>query len=165
MFLKDIKTTELDDLIAETAAYMNQQHPDNGKMAARVSVSALHKVTDQKFTDTVEKLYYYVDKYGNNASLIAEDVYKVIMDNKDTLNNAIDYSRDFDYDFFGYKTLEKSYLLKVHGKIVERPQQMIMRVAVGIHKSDIESALKTYDMISQKWFTHATPTLFNAGTP
>ena len=87
------------------------------------------------------------------------------MDNKDILNDTMDYTRDMDYDFFGFKTLEKSYLLRVHGKIVERPQHMIMRVAIGIHKSDIKSAINTYNLISQKWFTHATPTLFNAGTP
>ena len=97
--------------------------------------------------------------------MIADDVYEIIMKNKEFLNNAIDYKKDWDYDFFGYKTLEKSYLLKVHGKIVERPSQMIMRVAVGIHKNDLESVIQTYNDITDKKYTHATPTLFNAGTP
>jgi len=140
-------------------------HPDCGRLAARVVVTALHKDTSQSFSDVVHQLYTYKGHNGENASLIAEDVYEIIMANKDRLNSVIDYKRDWDYDFFGYKTLEKSYLLKVHGKIVERPQHMIMRVAVGIHKNDIESAINTYNLISEKWFTHATPTLFNAGTP
>ena len=140
-------------------------HPDCGKLAARVAVTNLHKKTADKFSDTIEKLYRYRGFNGENASLIADDVYEVIMKNKDRLDAAIVNKRDWDYDFFGYKTLEKSYLLKVDGKITERPQQMIMRVAVGIHKSDIDLAINTYNMISQKWFTHATPTLFNSGTP
>jgi len=143
-----ISTKELDDLLAETAAYLNMLHPDCGKLAARVAVSRLHKETSSLFSDTVEKLYRYKGHNGENASLIAEDVYSIIMKNKETLNSAIDYRRDWDYDFFGYKTLEKSYLLKVDGKIVERPQHMIMRVAVGIHKEDIESAINTYNLIS-----------------
>jgi ribonucleoside-diphosphate reductase alpha chain len=164
LILLGITSQELDNLLAETAAYLNMLHPDCGKLAARVAVTNLHKKTCDKFSDTIEKLYTYVDN-GENASLIAKDVYDVIQNNKERLDSIIDYKRDWDYDFFGYKTLEKSYLLKVHGKICERPQQMIMRVAIGIHKTDIESAINTYEMISLKWFTHATPTLFNAGTP
>ena len=140
-------------------------HPDCGKLAARIAVTALHKKTDEKFSDTIEKLHGYVGNNGANASLIADDVYDIVLKNADKLNSSIVYKRDLDYDYFGYKTLEKSYLLKVHGKVVERPQQMIMRVAIGIHKEDIESAIETYNLISEKWFTHATPTLFNAGTP
>ena len=139
-------------------------HPDNGKLAARIAVTALHKQTASNFSDTVETLYRYRSE-NKNASLISDDVYKIVMDNKEKLNKAIVDKRDWDYDFFGFKTLERAYLLKVDRKIVERPQHMIMRVAIGIHKSDIESAISTYEMISMKWFTHATPTLFNAGTP
>lgn len=160
-----ITTSELDKLFAETAAYLNILHPDYGRLAARISVTALHKITSSSFSEVISTLFNYKGSNGENASLIANDVYEIVMNNKDLLNAAMDYKRDWDYDFFGYKTLEKSYLLKVHGKIVERPQHMIMRVAVGIHKNDIESAIKTYNMISEKWFTHATPTLFNAGTP
>ena len=140
-------------------------HPDCGRLAARVAVTKLHKKTSELFSDTIEKLYTYKGLNGENASLISDDVYQIVQENKDRLNAAIVTKRDWDYDFFGYKTLEKSYLLKVKGKIVERPQQMIMRVAIGIHKNDIEAAIGTYEGISQKWFTHATPTLFNAGTP
>lgn len=139
-------------------------HPDCGKLAARVAVTALHKRTEPIFSDTIEALYRYKGLNGEDAALIADDVYEIVQKNKDRLNAAVDYKRDLDYDFFGYKTLEKSYLLKVHGKTVERPQQMIMRVALGIHKEDIDAAIDTYNGISQKWFTHATPTLFNAGT-
>ena len=164
-FSPGITSSEVDDLIAETAAYLNMLHPDNGKLAARIAVTNLHKKTAALFSETIDKLYHYKGINGENASLIADDVYEIVQANKERLNAAIDYKRDWDYDFFGFKTLEKSYLLKVDGKITERPQQMIMRVALGIHKSDIDSAVQTYDMISQKLFTHATPTLFNAGTP
>jgi ribonucleoside-diphosphate reductase alpha chain len=164
-FLLGINTEELDSLLAETAAYLNMLHPDCGRLAARVAVTSLHKKTSDLFSDTIEKLYTYKGQNGEDASLIADDVYQIVQDNKDRLNNAIVSKRDWDYDFFGYKTLEKSYLLKVRGLIVERPQQMIMRVAIGIHKGDIDAAIGTYEGISLKWFTHATPTLFNAGTP
>lgn len=140
-------------------------HPDCGRLAARIAVTNLHKKTDKKFSDAIEKLYRYRGHNNENASLISEDVYEVVQKNKEVLDNAIDIKKDWDYDFFGYKTLERSYLLKVHGKIVETPQYMIMRVALGIHKHDIESVLNTYTLMSEKWFTHATPTLFNAGTP
>ena len=160
-----ITSQEIDDLLAETAAYLNMLHPDCGRLAARVAVTNLHKKTTDLFSDTIEKLYTYKGINGENASLISEDVYNIVMKNKDRVNAAIVSKRDWDYDFFGYKTLEKSYLLKVEGKIAERPQHMIMRVAIGIHKEDIDSAIATYEGISQKWYTHATPTLFNAGTP
>lgn len=163
-FLPGITSAELDNLLAETAAYLNMLHPDCGRLAARVAVTALHKRTKKTFSDTIEVLYRYVGVNGEDASLIADDVYEIVQKNKDRLNAAIVDSRDLDYDYFGYKTLEKSYLLKVEGATVERPQHMILRVALGIHKEDIDAAIETYDLISQKWFTHATPTLFNSGT-
>ncbi len=161
-----ITTRELDKLAAETAASMMTSHPDYGRLAARISVNDLHKQTRDSFTETVEALHAYIDpKTGKHAPLIADDVLDIVRANKDTLDAAVRYERDYDYDFFGFKTLERSYLLKLDGEIAERPQQMLMRVSVGIHKEDIASALETYELLSQGYFTHATPTLFNAGTP
>lgn len=161
-----VTTSELDNLAAETAASMTTRHPDYAILAARIAVSNLHRVTSKSFSETIEKLYNYVDKRtGERASMIADDVYEVVMKHADELNSNIIYDRDFNYDYFGFKTLEKSYLLKVHGKVVERPQHLLMRVSVGIHKDDIPAVLETYNLLSEKWFTHATPTLFNAGTP
>ncbi|XP_065880209.1 ribonucleoside-diphosphate reductase large subunit-like [Euphorbia lathyris] len=163
---KGVTTTQLDELAAETAASMTANHPDYALLAARVSVSNLHKNTNKSFSETIKMMYNLVDKRsGQKASLIADDVYEIIMENAARLDGEIIYDRDFDYDYFGFKTLERSYLLKIDGRIVERPQHMLMRVAVGIHKDDTESAVKTYHLMSQRWFTHATPTLFNAGTP
>jgi ribonucleoside-diphosphate reductase alpha chain len=161
-----VTTSELDNLAAETAASLTTKHPDYALLASRIAVSNLHKNTIKSFSETMRKLYKYVDeKTGKNASLIAEDVWQVIQDNAELLDSTIIYDRDFGFDYFGFKTLEKSYLLKVEGKIVERPQHLFMRVSVGIHKEDIESVIKTYHLMSERWFTHATPTLFNAGTP
>lgn len=161
-----ITTTELDNLAAETSASMTTKHPDYAILAARIAVSNLHKNTNKSFSKNIEAMYKYVDpKSGQKAQLIADDVYEIIMKNRDELDSAIIYDRDYQYDYFGFKTLERSYLLKMNGKVVERPQQMLMRVAVGIHKEDIEEALLTYKLMSEKWFTHATPTLFNSGTP
>ncbi len=161
-----ITTTELDELAAGTAASLTTVHPDYASLAARISISNLHKTTGKSFSSTIKRLYEYIDpKTGENAALIAKDVYDIIRKNASHLDSAILYDRDFHYDYFGFKTLERSYLLKIDGKIAERPQQMLMRVAVGIHKEDIESAIETYNLLSEKWFTHATPTLFNAGTP
>lgn len=161
-----ITTTELDNLAAETAASMTTKHPDYAILAARIAVSNLHKNTEKSFSETVDQLYNYIDpKTGESAPLIADDVYQIVMDNRDQLDSAIIYDRDYQYDFFGFKTLERSYLLKMNGQVVERPQHMLMRVAVGIHKNDIEEALSTYNLMAEKWFTHATPTLFNSGTP
>ncbi|DBA04314.1 TPA: hypothetical protein N0F65_002076 [Lagenidium giganteum] len=161
-----VTTSELDELAAETAAYCSTQHPDFSKLAARIAVSNLHKNTNALFTDNIELFFHNKhEKNGLPAPLIAEDVYEIIMKNKDVLNAAIVHERDFEYDYFGFKTLERSYLFRVQGKVCERPQQMILRVAVGIHKNDIEAALQTYEYMSLKYFTHATPTLFNAGTP
>jgi ribonucleoside-diphosphate reductase alpha chain len=161
-----VTTSELDNLAAETAASMTTKHPDYATLAARIAISNLHKNTQKSFSGTMKMLYQYVDpKTGENASLIAKDVWKVIQANAAHLDSSIIYDRDFGYDYFGYKTLEKSYLMKLQGKIVERPQHMLMRVAVGIHGEDIEKAVETYNLLSERWFTHATPTLFNAGTP
>ncbi|RVU02007.1 ribonucleoside-diphosphate reductase subunit alpha [Mucilaginibacter limnophilus] len=161
-----VTTSELDNLAAETAASLTTKHPDYALLASRIAVSNLHKNTIKSFSETMRMLYEYVDgKTGKNASLIAPDVWEVIQENAALLDSTIIYDRDFGFDYFGFKTLEKSYLLKVDGKIVERPQHLFMRVAVGIHKHDVESAINTYNLMSERWFTHATPTLFNAGTP
>lgn len=163
---KGVTTSELDELAAETAAHLTTDHPDYGMLAARIAVSNLHKETSKSFTDTIEKLHKYIEpRTGHSASMIDDKVYKFIMDNADACNSAIIYDRDFGYDFFGFKTLERSYLLKIDGRIVERPQQMLLRVSCGIHCGDLKSAVQTYNLMSQKWFTHASPTLFNAGTP
>ncbi len=161
-----VTTVELDNLAAETAASMTTRHPDYAVLAARIAISNLHKVTSKSFSNTMKRLYTYIDpKTGENASLIAKDVYGIIKSNAALLDSTIIYDRDFSYDYFGFKTLERSYLMKLDGKVVERPQHMLMRVAIGIHKEDIEAAVETYHLLSEKWFTHATPTLFNAGTP
>ncbi len=161
-----VLTTDLDNLAAEVAAARTIDHPDYALLASRIAVSNLHKETKKSFSEVVEDLHTYVDpKTGQNASLIADDVYNTIMENREVLDSSIIYDRDFRYDYFGFKTLTRSYLLKLDGLIVERPQQMLMRVAVGIHKKDIQSAIKTYNLMSEGWFTHATPTLFNSGTP
>lgn len=162
----NVTTAELDNLAAETAASMVTVHPDYGRLAARIAVSNLHKNTPRTFSECAKVLHSYVDpKTGEAAPLLADDVYQVIVANTKRLDAAIDYDRDFEFDYFGFKTLERSYLLRVHGKPVECPQHMFMRVAVGIHKEDIDAAIETYDLMSEKWFTHATPTLFNSGTP
>ncbi len=161
-----VSTQELDELAAETAATLTTKHPDFATLAARISVSNLHKTTSKSFSSTMKRLYTYVNpKTGENASLLSKDVYGIINKNAALLDSSIIYDRDFSYDYFGFKTLEKSYQLKLDGKVIERPQHMLMRVAVGIHKDDINSVLETYNLLSEKWFTHATPTLFNAGTP
>jgi ribonucleoside-diphosphate reductase alpha chain len=161
-----VTTSELDSLAAEVAASMTTNHPDYALLAARIAVSNLHKNTDKSFSRTMKKLYEYKDpKTGQNASLIADDVYEIIKKNAEVLDSTIIYDRDFGYDYFGFKTLERSYLLRINGKVVERPQHMLMRVSLGIHKDDINAAIETYHLMSERWFTHATPTLFNAGTP
>ena len=161
-----VTTSELDNLAAEIAATMTTTHPDYAKLAARISVSNLHKNTKKSFSETMEDLYNYINpRTGKKAPLLSDEVYKIIKKNADKLDSSIIYNRDFGYDFFGFKTLERSYLLKLNGKIVERPQHMLMRVSIGIHLDDIESALETYELMSKRYFTHATPTLFNSGTP
>ena len=161
-----VTTSELDNLAAEIAATMTTTHPDFAKLAARISVSNLHKNTKKSFSETMEDLYKYVNpRNGKSSPLLSDEVYQAIMDNAELLDSTIIYNRDFGYDYFGFKTLERSYLLKLNGKIVERPQHMLMRVSVGIHPTDMESAIETYELMSKKYFTHATPTLFNSGTP
>ncbi|TAI47394.1 ribonucleoside-diphosphate reductase subunit alpha [Flagellimonas allohymeniacidonis] len=161
-----VTTSELDNLAAEIAATMTTTHPDYAKLAARISVSNLHKNTKKSFSETMKDLYEYINpRTGKKAPLLSDEVYKVISENAETLDSTIIYNRDFGYDYFGFKTLERSYLLKLNGNIAERPQHMLMRVAVGIHLDDLDSAIETYELMSKKYFTHATPTLFNSGTP
>ncbi|WP_269221656.1 ribonucleoside-diphosphate reductase subunit alpha [Flavobacterium sp. IMCC34518] len=161
-----VSTSELDNLAAETAASMTIAHPDYAQLAARIAISNLHSNTKKSFSETMNEMFHYINPRTNQESpLLAEEVHKVIMENAEFLDSHIIYNRDFNYDYFGFKTLERSYLLKINGKIVERPQHMLMRVSVGIHLGDLESVLETYDLMSKKFFTHATPTLFNAGTP
>ncbi|TGV01911.1 ribonucleoside-diphosphate reductase subunit alpha [Flavivirga rizhaonensis] len=161
-----VTTSELDNLAAEIAATMTTAHPDYARLAARISVSNLHKNTKKTFSDVMEDLHKYVNpRTGKDAPLLADDVYEVIMANKERLDSTIIYNRDFGYDYFGFKTLERSYLLKLNGVIAERPQHMLMRVSIGIHLNDLDAAIETYELMSKKYFTHATPTLFNSGTP
>jgi ribonucleoside-diphosphate reductase alpha chain len=161
-----VTTSELDNLAAETAASMTISHPDYAQLAARIAISNLHKNTNKSFSETMNEMYHYINPRTNQeAPLLSEEVYNVIQENAEFLNSHIIYNRDFNYDYFGFKTLERSYLLKINGKIVERPQHMLMRVSVGIHLNDLKSVIETYDLMSKKFFTHATPTLFNAGTP
>ncbi len=161
-----VTTSELDNLAAEIAATMTTTHPDYAKLAARISVSNLHKNTKKSFSETMKDLYEYVNpRTGKKAPLLSDEVYKVVSENAEKLDSTIIYNRDFGYDYFGFKTLERSYLLKLNGKIAERPQHMLMRVAVGIHLNDLDAAVETYELMSKKYFTHATPTLFNSGTP
>ena len=161
-----VTTSELDNLAAEIAATLTTAHPDYARLAARISVSNLHKNTKKTFSEVMQDLYTYVNpRNGKDAPLLSDEVYNVIMENKDKLDSTIIYNRDFGYDYFGFKTLERSYLLKLNGKIAERPQHMLMRVSIGIHLNDLEAAIETYELMSKRFFTHATPTLFNAGTP
>jgi ribonucleoside-diphosphate reductase alpha chain len=161
-----VSTSELDNLAAETAATMTVQHPDYAKLAARIAVSNLHKNTKKVFSEVMADLYNYVNpRTGKKSPLLSDETYNVIMANAEKIDSTIIYNRDFGYDYFGFKTLERSYLLKLNGEIAERPQHMLMRVAIGIHQEDIDEAIETYELMSKKFFTHATPTLFNAGTP
>ena len=161
-----VTTSELDNLAAEIAATMTTTHPDYASLAARISISNLHKNTLKSFSETMKDLHDYVNPItGKKAPLLSDEVYKVIKNNAEELDSKIIYNRDFGYDYFGFKTLERSYLLKINGQIVERPQHMLMRVSVGIHLDDLEAVMDTYELMSKKYFTHATPTLFNSGTP
>merc|ERR1711899_108853 len=159
-----VTTVELDNLAAEIAATMTTKHPDYAILAARIVISNLHKETKKMFSEVITDLYK-MRSHDRPTPMISEQHYKIVMDNKDKLDAALIYDRDFQYQYFGFKTLERSYLLKKDGKVVERPQQMLMRVSVGIHGTDIDAAIETYDLLSQKLFTHASPTLFNAATP
>jgi ribonucleoside-diphosphate reductase subunit M1 len=161
-----VTTVELDNLAAETTAYLTTKHPDYAILAARIAISNLHKETSKQFSKVVQDLFDYVNpKTGKHSPMISQSTYEFVMANQELLNSAIIYDRDFNYNYFGFKTLERSYLLKINGRIVERPQHMLMRVSVGIHHNDVEKAIETYHYMSEKYFTHASPTLFNAGTP
>lgn len=161
-----VTTIELDNLAAETCAYMTTVHPDYATLAARIAISNLHKQTTKQFSQVISDLFNYVNpKNGVHSPMISKEVYGIIMENKDELNSAIVYDRDFQFNYFGFKTLERSYLLRINGEVAERPQHLIMRVAVGIHGEDIKSAIETYNLMSLRYFIHASPTLFNAGTP
>lgn len=161
-----VSTSTLDNLAAEIAASMTTTHPDYAQLAARISVSNLHKNTKKSFSETMTDLYDYVNsRTGKKAPLLSDEVYTIIKDNADFLDSSIIYNRDFGYDFFGFKTLERSYLLKLNGQIAERPQHMLMRVSIGIHLNDLDAVIETYELMSKRFFTHATPTLFNSGTP
>ncbi len=161
-----VSSSELDKLATETAYALSVKHPEYDKLALRLAVSALHKETKSSFTSVIEDLYNVTDSNGNKKPAIDAKVYKFIKKNNHLLDSMIDHDKDFSFDFFGFKTLERSYLLKINGKIVERPQYMWARVACGIHyeNNDIESCINTYKMLSDKMATHATPTLFNAGS-
>src|SRR3989344_4286138 len=160
-----ITTDELDNLSAEVSAYMTSVHPDYARLAGRIAVANLHRSTSDSFMETFETLYNYENEFTKEKQpLLSDEIYAFAREHKDRISSEIAYSRDFEFDYFGFKTLEKSYLLKVNGKIVERPQHLFMRVALGVQIGNIEEAIKTYHLISEGWFTHASPTLFNAGT-
>lgn len=159
-----IKTKEIDELASQLCASLGTEHPDYLELAARIEISNLHKNTSPSFSETVVILYENVDVHNNPSPLVSKELFDVVVKNKTKLNSYIKYERDTNIDYFGLKTLEKSYLTQINNKIIERPQHMFMRVALGIHGKDIKEALKTYDLMSEKYFTHATPTLFNAGT-
>lgn len=161
-----VTTIELDNLAAETAAYMTTIHPDYATLAARIAISNLHKQTTKQFSQVMANLYHYTNpKTGRRSPMISEETYNIVQNNAEELNSAIVYDRDFQYNFFGFKTLERSYLLRIDGKVAERPQHLIMRVAIGIHGEDLEKVIETYNLMSERYFTHASPTLFNSGTP
>lgn len=161
-----VTTVQLDNLAAETAAYMTTLHPDYAILAARIAISNLHKQTKKKFSHVIKDMHEYINpRNGRLSPMVSDELYDIVMENAEKLDSSIVYERDFEYNYFGFKTLERSYLLKLDGQVAERPQHMIMRVAVGIHGRNIEKAIETYNYMSQKYFTHASPTLYNAGTP
>ncbi len=160
-----VSTAELDELAVGTAANMVTTHPDYDTLAARLAASILHKETSDSFAETMERLYTRVDSFGQPAPVLADDIIAVIREHAETIDAEIAHERDFTFDYLGICTLKQSYLQKLHNKIIERPQYMWMRVALGVHGADLERAFDTYHKMSRKLFTHATPTLFNAGTP
>lgn len=161
-----IHTEELDILSAEICANLITEHPNYSILASRIEISNLHKKTKKKFSQVIEQLYNYENKHTKlKGTLVSKELYKVLSNNRKKINSSILYDRDYNYDYFGIKTLQRSYLMKIDGQIVERPQHMLMRVSLGIHGKDIDSAIETYNLMSEKYFTHATPTLFNSGTP
>ena len=159
-----VKTYELDELAAYLCSSMSIEHPDYSLLASRIIISNHHKNTSPSFSETIQTLYNNLDNHNNSIPLVSEELYNIVNKNKEKLNTYIDYQRDYLFDYFGFKTLERAYLLRVDKKIIERPQHMWMRVAIGIHGNDIKEVIQTYDLLSKKYFTHATPTLFNAGT-
>ena len=159
-----VKTYELDELAAYLCSSMSIEHPDYSILASRIIISNHHKNTSPSFSETIHMLYNNVDNHDNQIPLVSDELYNVVINNKEKLNTYIDYQRDYLFDYFGFKTLERAYLIRINKKIIERPQHMWMRVAIGIHGNDIKEVLLTYDLMSKKYFTHATPTLFNAGT-
>ena len=161
----NIETTKIDELTAQQCASMTSTHPDYTKLASAITISNLQKNTNSSFYETICKLYNFVDVNNNGYKLIHENIMKIVEENKDVIESMIDYERDFLFDYFGFKTLERAYLMKCNSQIVERPQHMWMRVSITIHGSNMEKVKETYDFMSQKYFIHATPTLFNAGTP
>ena len=161
----NVSTIELDELAAQICISMETNDLDYGTLASRIIISNNHKCTSPSLTETVYMLYNNRDKNGNKCPLIADDVYDIIMKNKEKLNAVINYDKDYLFDYFGFKTLEKAYLMRVNGKVVERIQHLFMRVSIGIHKEDLRSAIQSYELMSEKYFTHATPSLYNAGTP
>lgn len=161
-----VSTSELDNLAAEIAATLTSNHPDYALLASRIAISNLQKNTLKSFSKTISILFHYTDpKNGQPAPLISDQTYRIVKENHELLDSTLIYDRDFSFDYFGFKTLEKSYLLRMNGKVVERPQHLFMRVAIGIHQEDLQAAIETYHLMSERWFIHATPTLFNAGTP
>jgi hypothetical protein len=160
-----ISTTKIDELSAEQCASMASIHPDYNILAGRIIVSNHHKNTNNTFSDVMSQLYEYYDNHGKHSPLISRDLYFLINNNNEKYDRLCDYSRDYLIDYFGFKTLERAYLMKINKVTVERPQHMWLRVALGIHGDNYEKVKETYDLMSQKYFTHATPTLFNAGTP
>jgi ribonucleotide reductase alpha subunit len=163
-----IKTTQIDELTAQQCASMVTTHPDYGVLAGRIVISNLHKNTSESFASVVEQLYQFVDIRGNQSPLVSKELFDISVTNISTasaIQQRLDFTRDFEIDYFGTKTLERAYLMRVNGAIVERPQHMWMRVSLGIHGDDLDRAFETYDLMSMKYFTHATPTLFNSGTP
>ena len=167
----NMPSVKIDELVAQSAAYLAMKHPDYALLAGRLAVSTLHKTTNSCFSQVITDLYEFVNpRNGEKAPLICDRAYEVVIANADRLNDAVNYKRDLNYEFFGYKTLERSYLLKLANSkgeryVAERPQHMLMRVSVGIWYENIDRVIETYNMLSEGWFTHATPTLFNAATP
>ena len=159
-----VETSKLDELAAEICAAKTTIHPDYGKLASRIIISNHHKNTSPSYSEVVQVLWDNKDVLGNHNPLINENLYKMVIANKDKINATLDYEKDFTYDYFGFKTLERAYLMRINGKIIERPQHLLMRVSLAIHKDDLKEALKSYKMMSEGYFTHATPTLFNMGT-
>jgi hypothetical protein len=161
----NVKTTELDELTAQICISMETTNLEYGILASRIIISNNQKCTSPSFSETIYILYNNKDINGNKCPLIADDIYEIVMKNKDKLNASLNYDKDYLFDYFGFKTLEKAYLMRVNGAVVERIQHLFMRVSIGIHKDDLRSAIQSYELISSKYFTHATPSLYNAGTP